>query len=222
MEASTNNKNTTHSSAELRELCEVLSQELTMLNLKWETWKELFLADEARSLLNSTAGGFFWLVQELLRESIAMGVGRMTDRKSTAGRDNASIHKLLSMIQLDGCAEVDAVIAKDLETVDELCGKGGALRNLRHRRFAHSDFSAAVGKERLEKIDDEQIDQLLGTLDHLLNNVRTSLGMKDFPHSSVILLDGGAREMVEMLKRLADLEVYFETNEFGSSLREKT
>ena len=94
MEASTNSNNAIHDSNEQRELCEVLSQELTMLNLKRETWKRLFLDDEALALVNNAAGGFFWLVQELLRESIAMGLGRMTDRESTAGRDNASIHKL--------------------------------------------------------------------------------------------------------------------------------
>jgi len=222
LEASTNSENTTHGLTEQCELCDALSQELSMLYLKWETWKELFLEEEARSFLDGTAGGFFWLVQQLLRESIAMGVGRMTDRKSTAGRDNASIHKLLDLILSGGCADVNAVAATDLEKIDELCGKSGALRNLRHRRFAHSDFATAVRKESLEKIEDEQIDQLLGTLDHFLNTVRTSLGMKTSAHSSVILLGGGARELVGILKRLADLEDYFQEKEFGCSLREKT
>lgn len=211
-----------HSSTELRELCDVLSQELTMLHLKRETWKRLFLDDEALALLNNTAGGFFWLVQELLRESIAMGLGRMTDRESTAGRDNASIHKLLSMIQSDGCAVDDPGIATELQTIDELCGKGGALKNLRHRRFAHSDFATAVRKEPLVAIEDEQIERLLRALDHFLNAVRTSLGLNTPAHSANVILGGSTTELVDSLKHSEELEKYYQQKEYGDSEREQT
>lgn len=211
-----------HSSTEVRELCDVLSEELTMLHLKRETWKRLFLDDEALALLNNTAGGFFWLVQQLLRESIAMGLGRMTDREATAGRDNASIYKLLSMIQSDGCADVDADIATDLQTINGLCGKGGALKNLRHRRFAHSDFATAVRKEPLGAIEDEQIEGLLRALDHFLNAVRTSLGLNTIAHSANVILGDAAMQLINSLEYSKKLHDYYQQKEYGDSEREQT
>ena len=221
MEASTNSKNAIHDSNEQRKLCDVLSYDLSMLNYRWETWQQLFLPDKVRTLLNNTAAGFFSLVQELLRESIAMGLGRMTDPKSTAGRDNASIFKLLDMIQYDNCAGGDLDIAADLQTIGELCGKSGALKNLRHRRFAHSDFPTAVRKKPLEKIEDEQIAQLLDALDHVVNAVRTSLGMETAAHSSIVRLDGGVPELVESLELAKELGELLLTEDFRVFLARK-
>lgn len=221
MEASTNSNNAIHDSNEQRELCDVLSHDLRMLNLRWETWQDLFLPDMVLTLLNNTAAGFFSLVQELLRESIAMGIGRMTDPESTTGRDNASIYKLLNMIQYNNCAGGDLDIATDLQTIDELCGKNSALKNLRHRRFAHSDFAIAVRKKPLEKIEDEQIAQLLDALDHVLNAVRTSLGMETAAHSSIVRLDGGVPELVDSLELSEAHKTLLLTRDFRVFLAKK-
>ncbi len=221
METSANSKNAIHDSNEQRELCDVLSQDLTMLNLRWETWQDLFLRDKVLTLLNNTAAGFFSLVQELLRESIVMGIGRMTDPESTTGRDNASIPKLLNMIQYGNGAGGDLDIATDLQIIDELCGKSGALKNLRHRRFAHSDFAAAVRKEPLEKIEDEQMAQLLDAFDHLLNEVRTSLGMETAAHSSIVRLDGGVPELVDSLELSEEHKKLLLTKDFRVFLARK-
>jgi hypothetical protein len=62
------------------------------LHLKWCEYRSVFGSSEARvDLLNTTARGFFGIVQDVLWQDVVLHICRFTDPAKTAGRETLSL-----------------------------------------------------------------------------------------------------------------------------------
>ena len=127
-----------------RKLLDHIGNELKLLWPQLDAYQELFVVEQEkrRLLLQSTAPGFFSIVQVSLAESILMRVFRLMDPDKGRGGENSSFQNLHKALRI-GVAESqplrDAI--KKLQ-VDWKCAEGpyAALLALRNKLLAHNDF----------------------------------------------------------------------------------
>ena len=91
-----------------------LWQGVALLFSNWHEFVELFGTKPERvELLNSAAPGFFGMVQGELWDSILLGIARLTDRSTTAGRNNLTIRNLDKLVP---DAKTKATVKQLIET----------------------------------------------------------------------------------------------------------
>src|SRR6266851_3091775 len=83
----------------LGEQYSALWQEVTLINMRWHEFVELFGTKKTRiDLLNRAAPFFFRTVQDTLWEAILLHLARLTDPPQSAGKSNLTIRNLPNLI----------------------------------------------------------------------------------------------------------------------------
>ncbi len=104
---------------DLGPLYHALWNELAWLYSKWHEYVELFGTKSSRiDLLNRAAGRFFRIVQDTFWEDSLLHIARLTDRPTTAGKENLTIRRLQDLIEDEDLKSrvsnpVDAAIKKN-------------------------------------------------------------------------------------------------------------
>jgi AbiU2 len=124
---------------ELGDVYFVLFNDCTWLHLKWQEYKTLFGTDaETVELLNGTAAGFFFVVQESFWDDILLHICRMTDPASTFGKENLTVQRL---------PDLAPAIAAELHSLIAIArDRSQFARDMRNRRIGHRDLLVALGR----------------------------------------------------------------------------
>jgi hypothetical protein len=124
--------------AELGTVFHELWNECVLLHWKWEEFVTLFGSTPERvELLNRAAGAFFRIVQDTLWEDVLLHISRLTDPPSTFGKENLTLLRLPSIVDVKVRASVEALI-------QECLAKCEFARDWRRRRIAHRDLLLAL------------------------------------------------------------------------------
>ncbi len=132
-----------------------IGNELKLLWWQMEAWQELFDVEQEKrqALIQSTAPGFFSIVQMTLAESILMRVSRLMDPTKSCGNENASLNSLLCALSNEPrpplCCEIEALVSewlkKDRQTKVEQ-GEYARLKVLRNKWLAHNDWAQRLDR----------------------------------------------------------------------------
>ena len=126
-----------------------IGKELTLLWAQMDVWQELFDIEQEKrqALIQSTAPGFFAIVQVSLAEAILMRICRLMDPPKTGKQENSSLRSLDNELLSNPshgslhrviCTLVEEWLKKDKQTTDE-AGRYAGLKTLRNKHLAHND-----------------------------------------------------------------------------------
>jgi hypothetical protein len=115
---------------EIRSLCEGLSRDVAVLQLKWDAYRGLFATREVTDVLSDTAPVFFRVVAESLRNDLVQSICRLSDPSRSLGPGYPSLATLVAR-----CTDIPRV--EDLFTAfQSACGP---VRRYRHQHLGHED-----------------------------------------------------------------------------------
>lgn len=148
----------------IRDIFMMLCQDVVSLARIWRLYLGLFSDVETAELLSKMARETFHLVEEALRNNMAISIARLCDPARSCGHECISFRALAERApQLDELKQkVDAFV--------ELCAPIEALRN---KRLAHNDLGTMIRPldNPLPGIDRSLIDRIVADAGELLNYV---------------------------------------------------
>jgi len=185
---------------DLNTLYESIYIEIRKLNREWQIFQELFTESEERiKILSNTAGTFFYIIQELLKESVFLTISRLTDPKMSAGKENLSLEKLVSELESSGDSKLAKELALELTKIKD---NSEPIRKWRNKKLSHADLQKSTNPKfnPLPPV-------LLGTLDKIFiqinefsNAIAKELGKPYVLHEKAII-EGGVEDL-EMYLRI--------------------
>jgi hypothetical protein len=145
-----------------------LWRELAQLNITWSEFNELYGTKPSRiELMNRSAGHFFRMVQDSLWEGLMLHIARLTDRPTSLGRTNLTLHNLPALIP-------DPTLKSKLEALClEATDKTKFARDWRNRHIAHRDLDLALGTtaKPLPAVEIKQVNDALECFTEILNSI---------------------------------------------------
>jgi len=174
-----------------------LCQDVTSLQSKWSLYLKLFSNQEDTMLLSELALGFFQVIEESLRNDMAMAICRLSDPPKSMGKDNLSLRTLVE--QYDECASVSDLL-KDFVAVCE------PIRQYRNKRVGHNDLNTTINAKEnlLPGIGRNQIDSILQLAGAILNAI-----YQQFVDGELYFMPfqiGGADDIIHWLKIAREYE----------------
>lgn len=152
---------------DLGELYTELWQDLARLHLKNEEYLALFSADPARfELLNRTAPRFFRLIQSSLWNDILLGITRISDKRSTSGNANLTVHRLPELNLYTDITDDLNLLLIEVNRSTEFA------RDWRNRHIAHRDLTLALQDQPAEPLAEaslNHVNEALSALAKVLN-----------------------------------------------------
>ena len=125
---------------ELGPIFHQLFHECAWLHMKWSEFRALYATSETRiALLNRAAGGFFRIVQIVMREGILLHLARLTDPPSSGGKPNLTLRRLPPLVE-DASARLEVQ-----QLVDEAVAACAFAKQWRNRHIAHRDLDLHLG-----------------------------------------------------------------------------
>jgi hypothetical protein len=126
---------------QLGPLYNALYSEVVWLHAKWKQYRILYGDSPERiELLNSVAGFFFRVIQDVLWEDIVLHLARLTDPPQSMGRDN------LTLLRLPGAIQEPPLSGELATLIDEVRRESAFARTWRNRHLAHRDLISTVDK----------------------------------------------------------------------------
>lgn len=189
-----------------------IRRELDVLYARWQLWEELFGASQLRmDLLNDRAVTFFGLIWESLMDDITMGLCRLTDPAGRGGR-NLSLGRLV----LDAQATGDEEFVRILRARQKIATRRTrAFRKHRNKRIAHLCLDSALKSSEypLPGISRAMFDDALESIGDFLGEYSGRLTGADLGFSKSMVMPGGARDLVEELKKAVEFDLMVERDE---------
>jgi hypothetical protein len=144
----------------------LLYNEVVFLNFKWNELIELFGKGTSRvDLLNKAASNFFYIVKNAMVDDTLLHITRLTESKSTAGKDNLTIQRLPDLV-------VDKIKTDVQDLVDDALKKRKFARDHRNRRIAHKDLPLAMNNAKpLEIATHDKVGEAIDAIGAVLNAV---------------------------------------------------
>jgi hypothetical protein len=189
-------------SADSEKIVEAIWNHIAELHAEWKTLIQLFGVSQAQSdFLNKKAGDFFETVHQTLIRDILLGISRLTDPLSTAGKDNLVLERLLQLPEVVANSTLSSKVAAQLI---EVKAQAGPIRDYRNKYLAHLDLvaSLAPGSDVLPGIARQDIDGVLESFSDLFNLIEQTLQDRTVAFKR-ISIHGGPEDL---LKHLEDAE----------------
>lgn len=125
----------------LRDIFEGLWQEAASLHSNWDLYFDWFCDTEKIAVLNATVPSVFQLIEENLRASMTVSLGRLADPSKTGSKANLSLSRLVESLP-DHCDDGLCRAAEQrLAEIKDLCGP---IMKHRNRRVAHNDLATTI------------------------------------------------------------------------------
>ncbi len=178
---------------ELGEKYYVLHNQVIIVHMNWAMIGELVKSEEQRSLLKSTGGYFFTEVHRVFVNDVTLRLSRLTDPAKQGRQKNLSLYALLDDIS------DPALKSKIKNLIDEAKDKIAPLKEHRHKRIAHFDFSVALNNPNftLQPIRNESVDEALSAVGEVLVQLRA--GITDVSRQQVWVPIGAIEDIKELL-----------------------
>ena len=155
-------------------------------------FRKLFDNTTHIELLEALGGGFFTDIHHILWDDLMLHVTRLTDPRSTAGKDNLTVQRLPTLCKDQGLHnEVQTLVDVAVDTAE-------FARDWRNRRISHTDLTRAMelDPEPLAPASTRQAAAALDAVHAVLNTI------------SVRLLGEGIANDVVMRPRAAAFVAY--------------
>lgn len=124
------------------EQIEALQKRVFELYAWWSMWKQLFAGSKyRRKVLGDVAPDFFYFVGLSLRDSVLLGLCRLTDPPGAGDRENLCLKRVIDAVGRVRDPARRRRLTSDLRWVEQ---RIGLMRNIRHKRLAHNDLSMAL------------------------------------------------------------------------------
>ncbi len=179
--------------------CE-LSWSITHLHLKWKHYRSLFATSMERiDLLNRAAPALFRWLETIMRNDVVLAITRLTDPPRTGKHANASLERLVELIEphvvdsvaLAGWKSDLAVLKTAVEP----------LRDLRNRFLAHDNMATALDYHPLPPpgFSRADVEALLERIRGLFESIEEKFCGSHTPHESVDAQ--GGEQLIASLER---------------------
>lgn len=182
--------------ADLGNLCHELQNEVSWLQRKWSTFRELFEEGPERiELLNAVASNFFYFLHKLLFEDAMLHLSRLTDPPKISGRATLSVLRLAELIS-------DPTFRNEIHTAaEEVRKRCNFARDWRHKWLAHTDLTIFRNghASSLPGVTSKHVVDALESLRSLLKSVEKHYGRP--PVASLLADPWGAKSLVHYLEK---------------------
>jgi hypothetical protein len=190
------------------ELAHWLWSDIAHLHMNWNNYRLLFTTDqETVDLLNAIAASYFMMTERLLRQDTLMIICRITDppfSDRAHKKPNASLRHLRLRVSDSLPVDLGAKVDSSLEALDELCVP---IRDLRDKRFAHSDVDEVLQlkNEPLPGVPPKRVEDVLAKMRDVFEAFEGHfLGSSTaFAH---VIQTSDARKLIHHLKRAHSYE----------------
>jgi hypothetical protein len=182
---------------ELGEFFNATSDELSLINWRWNQYRTLFGEEPSRiDLLNEAAPFFFHIVHNVLFEDTILAIARIVGPSQSVGKPNLTIGRI-----------PDLVHRRDLKVrVSELVASAQKLAvfalDWRHRHLAHRDLGLALGNPKVQPlalVTREQVEGSLSGIRDVLDYVEENY-CKAHTAYSFRSIPGDARQLLYIIE----------------------
>lgn len=184
-------------------LYDALYNEVLWIHTKWLEYRKLFAGTKARvELLNSSAGFFFYIVQDVMWEDVLLHVARLTDPAEKGSNKNLSLQCLPSAVP-------DPALAGEVQVlVDAAVQKAKFARKNRDKRLAHRDRKHALGTAAtsISLGSRKNIEEALASFAAVLNRLHSEYLEGEVAFRDVVAGAGDANALVYHLATAAEAE----------------
>jgi hypothetical protein len=141
---------------------DIFDRLVSHLNLRWKLHKDLFQGAHQYELFNEAGSNVWLILRESLLDSIFMDISRLLDPKSSCGKDNISVDRLL-----EGAVSTkyQNVLGKNHAEAINLYKK--LILPWRNRRLSHNDLVTLTGQTGLPDVAFAEIDELIGKINEV-------------------------------------------------------
>ncbi|MBA3239668.1 MAG: hypothetical protein H0T60_00390 [Acidobacteria bacterium] len=157
-----------------------LVTDVERLHVKWNMYCQLYVSgEEIVDLLNSSAGGFFGVCQDIWGGDIISTISRLTDPgqmgRGKNKKDNLSLEKLVKSIDGVKFPELKDEIGRLLTDSESKCR---SIRMFRHKCLGHNDLSTRLqGKANpLPVPTREEVEDALESIREVMNSIPRFFG----------------------------------------------
>ena len=186
----------------LKPIFEKLGDEVSELHYRWSIYEEVYAGDAAQTeLLNRNGSNFFYYVQHLMLDNVALALSKLTDPSKQFKNENLSLKQIYDYVKASEEDELTSNIKEKLDEILKACEK---FRELRNKRIAHGDLDHAMRKaeKSLPGISRDDVKKALSLLSEYMNmvdlhynNSQTGYSLTKGPYGT------GGKAVVEAIKK---------------------
>lgn len=194
-----------------------LYEEVVWLHARWIIFRQLYGTSAKRiELLNESAPGLFFILQNVLRDEIELALSKLADPVMTGKKRNLTLATLLDGIEAAGKGDLAAELRDDLEAFRTMCA------NISHRRnkyIAHYDLDTLLKGQAtaVPGASRKEISDALAVAAKFMNRIEARFTDSTTAYDEFIFQPGGDAEHLAAIIR-SGLR-YMELVE-GGSIRE--
>jgi hypothetical protein len=128
----------------IADLAHQLWNDICFLNLSVSAYLQLYSSQQTVEILNSSAPRFFACLQNWLRLTISLEIGRLTDAVQSGTRSNASFAGFAKLLREAGETAAADMLEEDLKALKKALQK---ILTIRHRTQAHADLKPILRED---------------------------------------------------------------------------
>ncbi len=153
---------------EIQEIFEILKSEISLLDVRWRIFKELYvLSSERIDLLNKSAAAYFRITHDVFIDDIFIRIRRLIDVPESKGNKNLSLGQIQASLDSEKYQELIRQLTDQLDNIQTL---NRPIKNQRNKNIAHSDFNIALRRTSpVESVTFESIEQTLVAIRNFMN-----------------------------------------------------
>ena len=115
-----------------------LKKEVVILHAIWKLYRGVYAQDdEANQLINDTGQAFFYTVEVIMLEKIALYFSKLLDPSKKGSNKNLTLSSLIDISKKRNDLDIHEELIDSRDLLDSKCQKFKALRN---KRIAHQDY----------------------------------------------------------------------------------
>jgi hypothetical protein len=195
--------------AQLGEIYHSLSDQVSWLHLKWDTFCELFADRDTVDLLNSAAPAYFHELQRQTWEDLLLHLCRVTDPPLSAGKSNLTLRRLPDLVS-------DQLLRVNLQAlVDDAVQKTTFARDWRNRRLAHTEL---LRSQPLASASRKHVEDALTAIRLVMNQLEQPYLNKTVSYEHTIPDLGGVASLIAVLRKGVGLAVQNAKLNFADTL----
>ena len=186
----------------IKAIFEKLKNEVVDLHYRWDMYREIYAGDADQfSLLNQSGSNFFYYVQHLMLDHVALTFSKLTDPNRQGKNDNLSLKQVHVYASDTNETELVEKLKPIYSELEKGCQK---FRFLRNKRIAHGDLDHAMetADEALPGISRAYVENALEILRKYMNTIEVHYFNSEtgYEHTKGPYGSGGAA-LIAALKR---------------------
>ncbi len=179
-----------------------LKNEVNEIHFRWVVYRQVYAQGPKEiELLNKNGAYFFYIVQHLFMDNVALSFSKLTDPNKQRSNENLSLKQLTVLANDSGNLELAQILKEKFEELLNGCEK---FRTLRNKRIAHADLEHAMGvaEEPLPGISRQYVEDALALLRDFMNTYELAVSGSQTLYDEIILdLGSGGDILLNTLRK---------------------